>query len=66
MTHSLFCVGELVVIVLFAAYLLTTAKSERWTKPQNMMRLMIFALIFVAFIISVPLYFAYRDCKRIQ
>lgn len=66
MTQSLFCIGELIVIVLFAVYLLTTAKSERWTKPQNMMRLMIFALIFVAVIIFVPLYFAYRDCKRIQ
>ncbi|KRL29390.1 hypothetical protein FC94_GL002093 [Lactobacillus kefiranofaciens subsp. kefirgranum DSM 10550 = JCM 8572] len=45
---------------------LTTAKTDRWKKPQNVMRLLIFALIFVAIIIDIPLYFAYRDCKKAQ
>ena len=66
MTNSLFCLGELVIIVLVAVYLLTTAKSKRWLNPQNVMKLTIFALIFVAIIIFIPLYFAYRDCKKIQ
>lgn len=34
MTHMIFCLGELVIIVLFAVYLLTTAKSERWTNAK--------------------------------
>ncbi len=51
LTNSLFCLGELVIIVLFAVYLLTTAKSKRWLNPQNVMKLTIFALIFVAIII---------------
>lgn len=66
MTHSLFCLGELIIIVLFAIFLLTTAKSQRWTKPQNVMRLMLFALIFVAIVIFIPLYFAYRNCKKMN
>lgn len=66
MTHMMFCLGELVIIVLFAVYLLTTVKSERWTKPQNVMRLSIFALIFVAIVIFIPLYFAYCNCKKLQ
>ena len=35
--HSWFCLGELIIIVLFAAYILATAKSDRWTDPKNMM-----------------------------
>lgn len=66
MMHSWFLLGELIIIVLFAVYLLTTAKSQRWTKPQNMIRLMIFALIFVAIIEVIPLYFAYLNCKKMQ
>ncbi len=66
MAHLMFCLGELIIIVLFAVYLLTTAKSERWTKPQNVMRLSIFALIFVAIVIFIPLYFAYCNCKKLQ
>lgn len=64
--HSWFGLGELIIIVLFAAYILATAKSDRWTDPKNMMRLLIFALIFVAVIIAIPLYFAYRNCKKMQ
>lgn len=63
---SWFCLGEMIIIVLFAVFLLTTAKSDRWKKPENVLRLMIFALIFVAIIIFIPLYFAYRDCKKLQ
>ncbi|AYE62579.1 hypothetical protein BC335_2235 [Lactobacillus helveticus] len=59
-----FCLGELIIIVLFAVYVLTTAKSNRWTDPKNMMRLLIFAIIFVAVIIAIPLYLAYRNCKK--
>ncbi|MCP9330630.1 hypothetical protein MU859_08570 [Lactobacillus kefiranofaciens subsp. kefirgranum] len=66
MTNLWFCLAEVIVIALFAAFLLTTAKTDRWKKPQNVMRLLIFALIFVAIIIDIPLYFAYRDCKKAQ
>lgn len=65
-THLIFCLVEVIVIALFAAFLLATAKSKMWTKPQNVWRLMIFALIFVAIVIFIPLFFAYRDCKRQQ
>ncbi|MCJ2172521.1 hypothetical protein [Lactobacillus kefiranofaciens] len=53
-------------IYLMGGKSLTTAKTDRWKKPQNVMRLLIFALIFVAIIIDIPLYFAYRDCKKAQ
>ena len=55
-THLIFCLVEVIVIALFAAFLLATAKSEMWAKPQNVWRLMIFALIFVAIVIFIPLF----------
>lgn len=66
MMHSWFLLAELIIIVLFAAYLLTTAKSQRWMQPKNVMSLVIFALIFVAVIEAVPLFLAYLNCKKMQ
>lgn len=64
--HITFMLVELIITVLFAAYLLATAKSERWTKPKNVLGLLVFALIFIAMIEAIPLLFAYLNCRKIK
>lgn len=61
-----FFIGELIIIVIFGVYLLTTAKLERWEKPRNVMGLLIFAFIFVSLIEIIPLGFAYANSKKIS
>lgn len=63
---SYFCIGELVIITLFAAYLLTTSKLERWEQPQKIMGALIFSFIFISVFDSIPLFLAYRNCKRLN
>lgn len=54
---------ELVIVFLFAIFILTTAKSARWHKPSSIFMLMVFAFIFVSIIIFIPLFVAYRNCR---
>ncbi|BAQ57955.1 hypothetical protein [Lactobacillus acetotolerans] len=65
-SYSSLYLVELIIVILFAVYLLTTAKNPRWTKTKNMMGLMIFALIFVSLGIFIPLCFAYGDCRKLN
>ena len=62
--YSYIFLAELVIIIIFAVYLLSTAKSSRWTKAGNIMKLMIFAIIFVSLVIFIPLCFAYYNCRK--
>lgn len=62
--YSYIFLAELVIIVIFAVYLLSTAKSSHWTKAGNIMKLMIFAIIFVSLVIFIPLCFAYYNCRK--
>lgn len=55
---------ELVIIVLFAAYLLATTKSERWLKPRRIMTAAIFSIFFVSLIVAIPLFVAYYYCRQ--
>lgn len=65
-THISFMLIELLITVIFAVYILSTAKSQRWTKPKNVMGLLLFALVFVAVIEAIPLFFAYLNCRKMQ
>lgn len=58
--------GEVIIIVLFGVYLLTTAKTKRWEKPSNIVKLLVFAFIFVAIIEVIPLFVAYLNCRKLQ
>lgn len=60
----LFLIG-LIIIILFALYILITAKSDRWKNPKKVLSVAIFALIFVSLLISIPLFIAYFNCKRL-
>lgn len=57
---------ELIIIVLFAVYILTTAKSPRWYQPSRLLSLIIFAFFFVSIVICIPLFLAYRNCQKMQ
>ncbi|WEV41239.1 hypothetical protein OZX59_06440 [Lactobacillus sp. ESL0681] len=57
---------QLLVIVVFAIYLLVTANNQRWTKPKNLQILMIFSLLCVSFIVFIPIYLAYSNCKKLN
>lgn len=57
---------ELIITIVFGVFLLTTAKSTRWETPNNILRATIFAFIFVGLIEFIPLFIAYRSCKRLN
>lgn len=63
---SYFCIGELVIIVLFAVYLLATAKLEKWEDFRKIMGALIFAFVFVSIFDAIPLFFAYRNAKQLN
>lgn len=58
--------AELIIIIIFAVYLLTTAKTDRWQQPKKIMSLILFAFVFVSIIVCVPLYFAYNNSKKLN
>lgn len=62
---SLF-LAALVITILFAAYVLATSKSDRWTKAKNLRNLAIFSFVFISVVISIPIFIAYRNCRRMH
>ncbi|WP_223894684.1 hypothetical protein [Lactobacillus helsingborgensis] len=58
--------AELVFTVLFAAYILTTALSERWLEAKNIFILILIALLFGPVIVAIPLCFAYHACRKLN
>ncbi|WEV51116.1 hypothetical protein OZX69_09235 [Lactobacillus sp. ESL0731] len=64
--YSYLFLTELTIIVLFAVFLLTTANSAKWEKVRNVLLLLVFALLFISIIIVIPLYFAYRNCRKLN
>lgn len=63
-TISYVYVAEVIISILLGVFLLTTAKTQIWTKPRNIMKVLIFAFLFTSIIISVPLLFAYFNCRN--
>ncbi|MCH3905040.1 MAG: hypothetical protein LKH26_01505 [Lactobacillus sp.] len=64
--HSIIYPIMLGVIVLFAAFLLATGGQKRWQDPRRLQGAMIFSIIFVALLPTIPLYLAYRDAVKLQ
>lgn len=65
-TIAPFFIGELIIIVIFGVYLLTTANLKRWEKPRNVMTLLLFSFVFVSIFELIPLGIAYANCKKIN
>ncbi|WP_317637443.1 hypothetical protein [Lactobacillus xylocopicola] len=58
--------GCMVLAILFGSFILTTAKSPYWLKTRNIFILAVAAIIFIAIIVFIPLYFAYTICRKID
>ena len=56
----------LIFIVLFALFVLVTAKSKRWLNQTTVSILAIFALSFVPVVISSPICLAYGNAKKLN
>lgn len=56
----------LFLVVAFAVFVLTTANSSMWLKPNNIIVLMVIAILFVAIIVFIPLYFAFNACQKLN
>ena len=64
--YSYFYLAEVVISVLLGVFILTTSSSKKWQNPSNIMKVMIFALLFTSFIVFIPLWFAYANCRKIN
>jgi membrane-bound ClpP family serine protease len=65
-SHSFFYLIFLAVVVLFAAYLLSTSTQDSWLSPAKLQTMCILTIIFVALLPSIPLFVAYRIVKKDQ
>ncbi|MBD5429426.1 hypothetical protein [Lactobacillus sp.] len=63
MTGSMLFLITLGIVVIFSAYLLTTAKTPRWQNSKWIVKVMIFSLIFSSLIQTIFLWLAYRSAK---
>lgn len=64
-SFSFICLTEVAIIVIFAVFVLATAKSEIWHNPGRILILMAFSFLFMPFIILIPLYFAYNASRKL-
>lgn len=65
-SYSYLYLAEVIISILFGVFLLTTAKTKIWTKSSNIMKALIFAFVFTSVIISIPLWFAYANSRKIK
>lgn len=54
------------LVVFFAVYVLTTAKTARWREPRNLLLLGLLAFLFISVIVGIPIFIAYYDCTRMH
>lgn len=57
---------ELVTSVLFGVFALTTARAKRWQNPNYLMNWACISIIVVALLPAIPLFFAYKQAKKIN
>ncbi|MBP2058289.1 putative membrane protein YukC [Lactobacillus colini] len=62
-TGNITFIATLVIVIIFSAYLLATAKTDRWQNSKWIMTVMIFGLIFASALQAIFLWFAYRSVK---
>ena len=60
-THYASFLWGLALVVLYAAYVLATAKLDKWQSPSYVLRMSLIAMFFVGFLPSIPLLFCYSQ-----
>lgn len=62
-THYASFLWGLALVVLYAAYVLATAKLDKWQYPSYVLRMSLIAMFFVGLLPSIPLLFCYSFCS---
>ncbi|MFV4892282.1 hypothetical protein [Lactobacillus delbrueckii] len=63
-THYASFLWSLALVVLYAAYVLATAKLDKWQYPSYVLRMSLIAMFFVGFLPSIPLLFCYSQERK--
>ncbi|CAH1707071.1 conserved membrane protein of unknown function [Lactobacillus delbrueckii subsp. delbrueckii] len=63
-THYASFLWGLALVVLYAAYVLATAKLDKWQYPSYVLRMSLIAMFFVGFLPSIPLLFCYSQERK--
>ena len=63
-THYASFLWGLAQVVLYAAYVLATAKLDKWQSPSYVLRMSLIAMFFVGFLPSIPLLFCYSQERK--
>ena len=63
-THYASFLWGLALVVLYAAYVLATAKLDKWQSPNYVLRMSLIAMFFVGFLPSIPLLFCYSQERK--
>lgn len=63
-THYASFLWGLALVVLYAAYVLATAKLDKWQSPSYVLRKSLIAMFFVGFLPSIPLLFCYSQERK--
>ncbi|AZA15318.1 hypothetical protein J7T62_09900 [Lactobacillus delbrueckii subsp. lactis] len=63
-THYASFLWGLALVVLYAAYVLATAKLDKWQYPSYVLRMSLIAMFFVGLLPSIPLLFCYSQERK--
>lgn len=63
-THYASFLWGLALVVLYAAYVLATAKLDKWQSPSYVLRMSLIAMFFVGFLPPIPLLFCYSQERK--
>lgn len=63
-THYASFLWGLALVVLYAAYVLATAKLDKWQYPSYVLRMSLIAIFFVGLLPSIPLLFCYSQERK--
>ncbi|GHN53508.1 hypothetical protein [Lactobacillus delbrueckii] len=63
-THYASFLWGLALVVLYAAYVLATAKLDKWQSPSYVLRMSLIAMFFVGLLPSIPLLFCYSQERK--
>ncbi len=63
-THYASFLWGLALVVLYAAYVLATAKLDKWQYPSYVLWMSLIAMFFVGFLPSIPLLFCYSQERK--
>lgn len=64
LTHYASFLWGLALVVLYAAYVLATAKLDKWQYPSYVLRMSLIAMFFVGLLPSIPLLFCYSQERK--